>query len=55
MKDHAAVTIRDDGDGKTAQERFASLGKKLMAVPKAQVDAREKASQPARKRARKRR
>ena len=37
-------------DGKTPQERFISLGKKLMAVPKSEIDEREKKWQRTRKR-----
>ncbi len=37
-------------DGKTPQERFLSLGKKLMAVPKSEIDEREKKWQRTRKR-----
>jgi hypothetical protein len=35
------VVVRDD-DGKTPHERFAELGRKVMAVPKAEVVALEK-------------
>jgi hypothetical protein len=37
-------------DGKTPQERFVNLGKRLMSVPKSQIDEREKKWQRERKR-----
>jgi hypothetical protein len=50
MKSESTPPVSPD---KSPHERFIDLGKKLMAVPKTDVDAREKAWQ--RKRVKKRR
>jgi hypothetical protein len=47
MKNEQPPPVSPD---KSPHERFAELGKKIMAVPKAQIDARETKWQKARKR-----
>jgi hypothetical protein len=47
------VDPSSDTSRKSPEQRFAELGRKIMSVPKAEVDARDKAWQAGRKRKRK--